>query len=240
VYNCIQDNFPQQMTQKTKKTYNKFAHIYDQDFNPHLILEYDDVVRLVDAKKGDKILDAACGTGRYTEEFFLRKAKVVGIDFSKEMIKIAQQKNPKIDFRIADLTKKLPLPNNCLDKINCGQAMKHIKNLHFTLKEFHRILKKKGRFTFSVTHPDMDWTDYKMRNEENLLGSFIALDLREISDVFQYRFCDYFDAIDCAGFKIDTVKQVKIDKRIKHMLTPSSYRKVKGRFENVIFRLMKT
>ncbi len=220
------------MTYKTKRAYDVWASKYDQDINPHLILEHDDVLKLVNAKQNEKILDAACGTGRYTEVFFKRKARVIGIDFSKKMIEIAQQKNPKIDYRVVGLTKKLPFPNNYFDKINCGQALKHIKKLKFTLKEFHRILTKNGKLIFSVTHPDMDWTDYETRHN-------VSLDLIAESDIFQHRFCDYFEAFEYAGFKIDVIQQVKINEKIKHILTAKSYRKVKGRYENIIFRLIK-
>ncbi|MBU2522925.1 MAG: methyltransferase domain-containing protein [Nanoarchaeota archaeon] len=220
------------MIRKTQKAYDAWALKYDQDVNPHLILEHEDVLKLVDAKKDEKILDAACGTGRYTEDFFRKKAKIIGIDFSIKMIEVARKKNTKIDYRVADLTKKLPFPNNYFDKINCGQALKHIKNLKFTLREFHRVLKKNGKLIFSVTHPDMDWTDYNTRSD-------VSLDLRAKSDIFQHKFCDYFEAFEYAGFKINVIKQVKINEKIKHILTANSYRKVKGRYENIIFKLIK-
>jgi hypothetical protein len=66
------------LTAKTRKAYDTWAKTYDNDVNPHLLLEHDDFLRLVDAKPKERILDAACGTERYTEEVQLMGATVMG------------------------------------------------------------------------------------------------------------------------------------------------------------------
>ncbi len=220
------------MTEKTKRAYDKWAKKYDLDLNPHLLLEKETVMKLVNAKKGEQILDAACGTGKYANEFFRYGASVTGIDFSKEMLEVAKQKNPKINYQLADFQQKLMFDDNIFDKINCAQALKHVKALKFTLKEFYRILKKEGRLIFSVSHPDMDWTDYEMKKD-------VSLDLTLESDIFHHRFCDYFEAFEQVGFKIDEIKQIRVSDKIEHLLTPESFKKVKGRYEIIVFKLKK-
>lgn len=220
------------MTAKTRKAYDAWAESYDSDLNPHLLLEHDDFLELVDAKPKERILDAACGTGRYTEEVQLMGATVVGIDFSNRIIETAREKNPLIDYRNLDLRKKLPFPDSHFDKITCGQALKHIRNLKFTFKEFNRLLKKDGKLIFSVTHPDMDWTNYVMRKK-------VSIDLTAASDMFEHKFSDYFQAIVDSGFKIDVVRQIPVNLKIKDILTTESFKQVKGRYEVIIFRLSK-
>ncbi|MFH1298422.1 MAG: class I SAM-dependent methyltransferase [Patescibacteria group bacterium] len=220
------------MTKRNQKAYDKWAPVYDADPNPHILLEHTDVLALVGAKRHEKILDAACGTGKYTHEFAQKGAQVIGIDLSKQMLEVARSKYPKIEFLQADLAIKLPFRNQQFDKINCAQALKHIKKLKPTLKEFFRVLRKGGVLVFSVTHPEMDWEGFEMKDNPDFV-------LSEQSDIYHHRFANYFDAFDYAGFKIDKIVQVPISQKIKYLLTTKSYQKVKGRYEIIIFKLIK-
>lgn len=220
------------MTKRTKKAYDRWAGAYDTDSNPHILLEHEDVLNLVAPQKNEKILDAACGTGKYTHEFVGKEASVIGIDFSEEMLNIARKKYPRIEFKKVDLIKSLPFSSLQFDKINCAQALEHIRDIKPTFKEFFRILKNGGYFVFSITHPEMDWEGYEKKKGEKIV-------LSKESDIFHHKFQDYFEAFDYAGFKIDKIVQVPISSKIRHLLTEGSYAKVKGRYEIIIFRLFK-
>lgn len=213
--------------------YNQWAASYDSDPNPHTLLEHSWVVKAVNAQKDDIILDAACGTGRYTKEFVSKSRRVTGLDFSPPMLAIARNQCAGARFIKGDITRELQFPSNHYDKINCAQALKHIRRLSPVMKEFFRILKPAGTFTFSVTHPDMNWEGYRIV----VRPSFT---LAEQSDIYQHRFCDYFEAIESAGFQTLSISQVPISGKIKHLLTNESFRKVKGRYQIVIFTLVKS
>ena len=220
------------MTKRTQKAYNKWAPAYDIDPNPHILVEHDDVLKLVAPKRHEKILDAGCGTGKYTIEFHKKGTDVIGVDFSKKMLEVARNKYPAIKFYQANLEKKLSFRNQQFDKINCAQALKHLRNIKPTLKEFFRVLRKGGILVFSVTHPEMDWDGFEMKDNPDFV-------LSENSDIFHHKFKDYFEAINQAGFKMDKIVQVPISHKIKHLLTTKSYKIVKGRYEVIIFRLIK-
>ena len=177
-------------------------------------------------------MDAGCGTGKYTIEFFEMGAKVIGIDFSKGMLKKAKEKNCSVNFIMADMDSKLPFKNNSFHKITCAQTVKHLKNMKFTFREFFRILKNGGFFIFSVTHPEMSWKGYKLKKD-------VTVDLEKKTFIHKYKFSDYFSAFYYSGFKIDEIKQLKVSEKIKSLLKPESYKKVKNRYQIVIFRLKK-
>lgn len=56
------------------------------------------------AKKGEKILEALCGSGRFLIPFMQRGFHIVGIDWSAEMLSKLKQKAPDAQVVQADLT----------------------------------------------------------------------------------------------------------------------------------------
>ena len=96
-------------------------------------------------KKDSRILDIGCGYGRTLEE--LQNAgynNLIGIDFSKEMIKIAHENNPNIDFRITSGS-VLDFPDNSIDSVILLAVLTCIPdkdNQEQLIREVHRVLKK--------------------------------------------------------------------------------------------------
>ena|ERR1044072_4356 len=61
-----------------------------------------DLLALLDAKPGERILDLGCGTGQLTRAIAAAGAAVTGVDKSPEMIASAKNNYPEIDFQVAD------------------------------------------------------------------------------------------------------------------------------------------
>jgi SAM-dependent methyltransferase len=220
------------MSVRTHRAYERWASTYDTDPNPQILLEEPEVLEQVGAAADMMILDAGCGTGRYTAQFRQLGAEVIGVDFSHAMLGVARTRNPHIAFVEADLRRPLPFTENRFDRICCAQTLKHLPALGATIREFARVLRPEGVLVFSVTHPDMDWDGYEMRDEPEFILS------RE-ADIHHHRFTDYIAAINDAGLELDTVVPVPVSERIEHLLTPESYRRVRGRNQVVIFRARK-
>lgn len=217
---------------RTLNAYKEWAKTYDTHPNPHTLVEHNDFISLTDPRKKEFILDAACGTGKYTVKLHKAGAKVIGLDFSKEMLEIAKEKIPEVEFVLHNISRKLPFKSSCFDKITCGQTLKHIRNLKPVLREFNRVLKKRGKLIFSVTHPEINFEGFAMRYRPKFK-------LAGLSNIYHHKFTDYFDAFEYSGFQIDKIKQVPVNTSIKHLLTEKSYKLLKGRYEVVIFRLIK-
>ncbi|MFA5891994.1 MAG: methyltransferase domain-containing protein [Actinomycetota bacterium] len=217
------------MSNKTRMAYDRWSEKYDAERNPQILMEHDEVVRLVDARPGESILDAACGTGKYTIEFHNAGAAVMGVDFSDGMLAVAARKHPALSFRYADLSLPLPFEAASFDKVNCAQALKHIADLRAVFRDVARVLRPGGAFIFSVTHPDMCWDDYE-------IDSRADVDLRAEADMHDHRFCDYFEALERNGFDLDRLVQIPVSDKIKHLLTPESFWKVQGRYQVLAIR----
>jgi len=210
------------MTERTLASYAAWAPTYDGDPNPQTALEFQPVLTALSVRPGERVLDAACGTGRYTVPLSEQGAEVTGCDFSPEMLAVAREKLRTVELIQADLNRPLPFAEGAFDAVLCAQALKHLPSLEAPLREFARVLRPRGRLVFSVTHPDMDWAGYEMKPSELYV-------MREHADIFHHRFFDYFDAAEQAGFEVREILQLKVGEAIKPYLTTQSYALVSGR-----------
>ncbi|MFC4561726.1 class I SAM-dependent methyltransferase [Nocardiopsis mangrovi] len=64
---------------------------------------------LLDARPGERVLDAGCGTGDLADRVAASGAGVVGVDASPDMIDRARARFPGLDLRVADLRDLGPL-----------------------------------------------------------------------------------------------------------------------------------
>lgn len=109
---------------------------------------------------GEYVLDLGCGYGCYTEYFHNIGAKIIGVDGSTEMINIAKEKYPNCDYKIIDITKRLPFDSDTFDIVFCNQVLMDIENISQIFSEVKRLLKRGGIFYFSIVHPafyDGEW-----------------------------------------------------------------------------------
>ena len=81
-----------------------YTTIMYQDNNPDLVkernkIETDKLYPLLGIGKESKILDMACGIGRWADVFPNDITEYCGVDFSEELIKIAKQRNQRNNYR---------------------------------------------------------------------------------------------------------------------------------------------
>lgn len=70
---------------------------------------YDEIVmEVIQQTVGPKVLDLGIGTGNIASELYHRDFDILGLDFSEEMLKIAQVKMPNADLRLYDANETLP------------------------------------------------------------------------------------------------------------------------------------
>ncbi len=102
--------------------------------------------------KGDRVLDAACGSGYGTAILAEATDKITGVDVSEHAINFAKKNFQKesAEFLLADLSKKTPFADETFDRIVSFETIEHLPNPEGLLKEFQRILKPGGMLIVST------------------------------------------------------------------------------------------
>jgi demethylmenaquinone methyltransferase/2-methoxy-6-polyprenyl-1,4-benzoquinol methylase len=111
-----------------------------------------ETVRAV-VKPGDRVLDAACGTGDLAIIAAKHGANVTGLDFSEQMLVRARRKAPDIDWLSGDLL-ELPFPDGSFDAATVGFGIRNVDDLQRGIAELRRVLKPGGRLAIlEITRP---------------------------------------------------------------------------------------
>ena len=102
---------------------------------------------------GDRVLDAACGTGDLA--IACRKAgaaHVAGLDFSEKMLERARRK-AQLEWVQGDML-ALPFAQSTFDAATVGFGVRNVADLSLALHELRRVLKPGGRLAIlEITQP---------------------------------------------------------------------------------------
>ena len=86
-----------------KETYNKIAENWHKDHQPDTWW-FDGTNTFISfLKKGDLVLDVGCGGGTKSKYLISKGLKVLGIDFSENLINIARREVPGAEFLVMDI-----------------------------------------------------------------------------------------------------------------------------------------
>lgn len=130
-------------TKRVKKAFDEFSKEYDKFMvDTGHSQARDEIIRLIFPEIVGKVLDIATGTGAIAEKVRSMGFDVVGVDQSKEMIKLARTKNPNIKFLISPV-ERLPFENNSFDTVICCLGLEWVSDKIQALKEMDRV--SKGR-----------------------------------------------------------------------------------------------
>lgn len=132
-------------------------------------------------KKPTQIVDLGCGTGLSTLVWQDKCDSIIGIDPSRDMLNIAEEKQTgDILFKQA-YSDNTGLPNDFADIVICSQSF-HWMNPADTLKEVNRILKKGGVFATV----DCDWppvANWKAEAAYSVLLNKVRMIESELEDI---------------------------------------------------------
>lgn len=142
-------DFPER---STTEGYAEWATFYDDMPNALIEGEQEAMHSLLRDVSPGRALDAACGTGRVTALLASLGHDVVATDLSPEMLAVAREKLPDVEFRIGNLL-DLPFDDASFDLVTCSLALAHFENLEPAIGELARVTARGGRVVISDIHP---------------------------------------------------------------------------------------
>ena len=119
------------------------SHLYE---NKHaFVWQYgEELLKLLNPKPGESILDLGCGTGQLTEKISLAGVEVMGIDSAPAMIEKARENYPDLLFDVADARNfQVEQP---LDAVFSNATLHWVKEAEKAIACVHKALKPGGRF----------------------------------------------------------------------------------------------
>lgn len=112
------------------------------------------LIRLLQIKKGENLLDLGCGEGYFSRAFAKIGARVTGVDNSKKLIELAKKTASKNEEYYAWSADDLrSLKDASFDKATVVLTIQNIDNIHQVFAECRRVLKTGGRLYLVMNHP---------------------------------------------------------------------------------------
>jgi len=143
---------------KEERVHHVFEKISDQYDTMNSVISFQlhkkwraDTMKKMSVKQGDKALDVCCGTADWTialAEAVGEEGKVCGLDFSKNMLKVGEEKVEKQGLTNVELihgnAMELPYEDNSFDYVTIGFGLRNVPDYLTVLKEMNRVLKPGG------------------------------------------------------------------------------------------------
>lgn len=137
--------------------FDRIAPVYDvmnRAMTAGLDLRWRSLAAAAAVRPGDRVLDAACGTGDLAlADLKAGAGSVTGIDFSPRMLERARRKHAGIDWVEGDVL-ELPFADGSFDAATIGFGIRNVSDLERALRELRRVLRAGGRLAvLEITRP---------------------------------------------------------------------------------------
>ncbi len=152
-----------QHNNETRETWDANAVFWDEKMgegNDFVnLLQWPAILRLLDVKADQNVLDIATGNGLTARRLGALGAHVTAFDFSPELIRLARThsvSSTSITYHVLDATDEpalLSLGKGAFDSALCNMALFDMANIEPLFHVLPKLLKPGGIFVFTLTHP---------------------------------------------------------------------------------------
>lgn len=134
--------------------YDKLVGDGGMDYHRNVILPA--TMRMLDLKRGEKVIDICCGQGVLGRLLIEAGAgKVLGVDASPKLIEAARERSsgPSLSFEVADATLSGEWANGSFDKAACLMAVHDLEDIEGLFRNVAQSLKPGGTGVVLFMHP---------------------------------------------------------------------------------------
>jgi ubiquinone/menaquinone biosynthesis C-methylase UbiE len=212
--------------------YDSYLEVTPESYQAMVIKP--NLLRVLDLKKGMRVIDIACGQGYFTRAFSETGADIIGADISKELIAAAKKRSVKIPFHAAPAHALSFAESNSFDAATIVLAIQNIENIADAFTEANRILKPGGRLVLVMNHPAFrapKRTSWGYDEKENiqyrrvdgyLSGATIPIDMHPgkvksaVTLSYHRSLQDFFKALAKPGFAVTKLEEWISHKKSEH------------------------
>lgn len=137
-----------------------------------MLLAITDLVRKLELKNNENLLDIGCGAGLLEIAFSPWLKKIYGLDYSKEMVGIAKKNTDELNNVViehADI-RNLPFSEKFFDKVLVNSVIQYLNNLsevQTAFQELERVTMKNSRILISLI-PDANKKEMFLKGYYNM------------------------------------------------------------------------
>jgi len=217
---------------KVAPWYNKIVGSDGHYYHEHVVIP--GVLRLLNLKSEDTLIDLACGQGVLARKI-PHVHKYLGLDLAKELIKEAKERNREKnhEFLVCDLSKILKEREEKFDKATIILALQNIEQAENVIKNAANYLKKGGQLLIVLNHPcfriprQSGWSiDEKSKQQQRFINRYLSplkipIDMnpgqkqeeaKNMTWSFHHSLQDYSQMLYQAGFIIEKIEEWSSDK----------------------------
>ena len=143
---------------KEEKVHHVFEKIYGNYDKMNSVISFQqhkrwrkETMKIMNVPAGSSALDVCCGTADWTmalAEAVGKEGTVKGIDFSKNMLRVGEEKVQAAHLDQVELihgnAMELPFEDNTFDYVTIGFGLRNVPDYMQVLKEMNRVLKPGG------------------------------------------------------------------------------------------------
>jgi ubiquinone/menaquinone biosynthesis C-methylase UbiE len=188
---------------KVREQFGKTAEGYIRDQGFAKGNDLLDAANLLKPTHEDIMLDVACGGGHTALYFAPKVRSVVASDLTMQMLKKAQEyiSDEDIDnltFREAD-AEDLPFPSGSFTILTCRIAPHHFLDVPRALREFHRVLRRKGGRMVII--------DTLLPDDPQIADFYQTMEkMRDPTHVRSHTQKEWVEMVENAGFQVEQIK----------------------------------
>lgn len=168
---------------------------------------------------GRATLEVGCGEGRVCRDLASRGHRVVGLDASPTLLRLAREEDPAGEYVLGDAA-ALPFDDGAFDLVVAFNSLMDVQDMPAAVREAARVLEPGGRFCVCVVHPLADAGAFESRAPDArfvIEGSYYGRRRVEIPDErdglsitfrgWAYPLEDYARALEEAGFLVEALRE---------------------------------
>jgi ubiquinone/menaquinone biosynthesis C-methylase UbiE len=184
-----------------EESYNSWAKQYDTNKNKTRDLDIKSTIETLSKYDFKNVLELGCGTGKNTGWLLTKADRIIGLDFSQEMLDLAKEKisDNNVEFKKSDLKKDWEIENQFADLVTSSLTLEHIDDLNHIFNQANLKLTENGIFFISELHPFKQYTGSKAKYETDN-------GIEEL-EVYTHHISDYLDNAKINGFELLEIKE---------------------------------